>query len=108
MGEATLGVLEIAEMLEKFILASIKGSTKVDKYGGSLFTLKPDEKEGQFCGVFVSKEHAQISLSKGALLEDDSRILLGSGKLRRHINYSSMESVNLEVLEKLLIQAAEL
>lgn len=108
MGNATLRAMEIAEMLESFILDTVKGATKVEKYGGSLFTLKPDEKEGQFCGVFIYKQHAQVSLSKGALLEDAQNILQGSGKFRRHINYYSTESVDLKALKKLLVQAAAL
>ncbi len=108
MVDDTFAVMEIAEMLERFILDTIKGATKVEKYGGSLFTLKPDEKEGQFCGVFIYKKHAQVSLSKGALLEDTNNILQGSGKFRRHINYRTLESVDLDILKKLLVQAAAL
>ena len=106
--ESATNLLSLADELEAFIQSLVPRSVSVNKYGGRLFTLKPEEKEGQFCGVFIYKEHAQISLSKGALLEDTNNILQGSGKFRRHINYRTLESVDLDILKKLLVQAAAL
>jgi len=97
-----------AEELEAYIQNVIPKSIPVRKYGGTLFTLKPEEKEGQFCGVFIYKTHVQISFSKGAYITDTKNILSGSGKLRRHVNFKSMEDVNDKELKKLLVQASKL
>jgi len=94
MSENTLALVSLADELENLILQVISGSVTVEKYGGTLFTLKPEEKEGQFCGVFIYKAHVQISFSKGALLSDDNNLLLGTGTLRRHINFKSMDDVD--------------
>lgn len=106
MNDSVLGMVALADELEAFIMESIPKSDTVKKYGGTLFTLKPNEKEGQFCGVFIYKQHVQLSFSKGAELTDTKGLLTGSGKLRRHVNLQSLEQVNLKELKKLLRQAA--
>lgn len=52
---------KIFELLEPLVMAAVPGSIKVPNYGGTLYTLKPDEKEGQFCGVFAYNAHVQLS-----------------------------------------------
>lgn len=108
MDDNTLDMAALADELEAFILESVPECETVQKYGGSLFTLKPDEKEGQFCGLFIHKQHVQISFSRGAELKDPNGLLLGSGKRRRHINYSVLEQVNFTELRKLLKRASQL
>lgn len=108
MNEDALSLMSLAEELETYIQDVIPKSTRVSKYGGTLFTLKPEEKEGQFCGVFIYKTYVQISFSKGAHIADAKKILSGSGKLRRHINIKKMEDVNDKDLKKLLVQASKL
>ena len=108
MSEDAISFISLAEELETYIQNVIPKSKRVEKYGGTLFTLKPEEKEGQFCGVFVYKTHVQISFSKGAQITDAKKLLSGSGKLRRHINIKKMDDVNNRDLKKLLIQASKL
>jgi len=108
MNTDALGLVVLAEELEAFIQNTVPGCHTVSKYGGTLFTLKPAEKEGQFCGVFIYKQHVQISFSKGAKISDPDKILSGSGKLRRHINFKSIEDVAEKDLEKLLIDSSKL
>jgi len=108
MNADVMDLVSLADELQAFIQSVIPKSHTVSKYGGTLFTLKPDEKEGQFCGVFLNKKHVQISFSKGAQLADQKNLLLGSGILRRHINYASPDDVDYKALEKLLIQASRL
>lgn len=108
MSDDVLNFVSLAGELEAFIQHAIPESTTSSKYGGTLFTLKPDEKEGQFCGVFIYKQHVQISFSKGALLDDPMKLLAGSGKLRRHINFTSMSEADSDALVTLLTQASEL
>jgi len=108
MKESVISLMSLAEELEKFVQDSVPKSTRVSKYGGTLFTVKPEEKEGQFCGVFIFKNHVQVSFSKGAQLADAKNILSGSGKLRRHINIKTMDDVSSKDLKKLLVQASKL
>lgn len=84
----------IADELEEFIRQTVPACRTVKKYGGTLFTLKPDEKEGQFCGVFIYKKHVQLSFSNGAELEDPGQLLSGSGKRRRHLNFPDLIKVD--------------
>ena len=107
MNESVLSMVALADELEAYILESIPKTTTVPKYGGILFTLNPEEKEGQFCGLFVHKQHVQISFSNGAELKDPKGLLLGSGKRRRHVNVSSPGEVNFTELKKLLKQASK-
>lgn len=108
MTNDVLVFVSLAEELEAYIQQVIPKSKVITKYGGTLFTLKSEEKEGQFCGVFIYKEHVQISFSKGALLTDPKKILSGSGKLRRHVNFNSIDDVSDKDLKELLIQSSKL
>jgi len=108
MNDNIINILSLASELEEFIQQVIPKAQTVQKYGGTLFTLKPEEKEGQFCGVFAHKNHVQISFSKGAELIDPKGMLLGSGKFRRHVNIASSEEDKFNDLEDLLKQASAL
>lgn len=108
MTDNVIEITSLADELENFIQQAIPKSTTVQKYGGTLFTLRPEEKEGQFCGVFLHKKHVQISFSKGSELKDPKKLLSGTGKLRRHVNFTSAGEIEFKDLEKLLKQAAKL
>ena len=108
MNASVLEIIALADEIEAFIQDAIPKAETIKKYGGTLFTLKPDEKEGQLCGVFVQKKNVQISFSKGASLKDPESLLQGTGKLRRHINISSSEELNKRELKKLLKEASSL
>ena len=108
MSEHIFEMSALADELEEYIRSVVPKSEVVKKYGGTLYTLKPEEKEGQFCGVFVHTKHVQISFSRGAELSDPNKLLLGSGKRRRHLNYVSSDDVDFGELEVLLKQAAKL
>ncbi|KEA52553.1 hypothetical protein DT73_10595 [Mangrovibacter sp. MFB070] len=105
-GNDTLDLISIANSLEEFIQTCVPDSTKVSKYGGALFTLKPEEKEGQFCGVFIYSAHVQLSFSNGPQLKDERRVLSGSGKSRRHINFKDIDTIDYDYLKDLICQAA--
>ena len=97
----------ITKMLDDLIKKASPKSQTVEKYGGILYTVKPDEKEGQFCGVFAFKNHIQLSFANGTDLEDPKAILQGNGKFRRHVNFQSADEVNEKVLLALLKQASK-
>jgi hypothetical protein len=107
MSDQTLQLMSLAEHLEAFIQTVVSEAVTVQKYGGTLFTLKPEQKEGQFCGVFIYKTHVQLSFSQGARLEDPEKLLRGTGKHRRHINFLSADELDFDALETLLKQAAQ-
>ncbi|TWU44817.1 hypothetical protein Poly51_58830 [Rubripirellula tenax] len=69
----------LVELLDSLVMAALPKSTKVAKYDGTLYTLKPDEKEGQFCGVFPHNAHVQLSFAKGSELDDPGGLLEGCG-----------------------------
>jgi len=96
----------LTAMLHKLILRAVPHAQTLSKYGGVLYTLKPDEKEGQFCGVFVLKAHVQRSFSNGATLDDPDGVLSGSGKYRRHLSFKTPDDVQPQVVTRLLKQAA--
>ncbi len=81
---------------------------KVCKYGGTLFTLYPEKKEAQFCGVFIRKNHVQLSFSQGARLSDSMSLLSGSGKYRRHINFGPNDNIDSPHIVNLLQEASNL
>ncbi|GAB1258391.1 DUF1801 domain-containing protein [Aurantivibrio plasticivorans] len=108
MTDNDLTLTDLEKELESFILACVPKSTCVSKYGGTLFTLKPDEKEGQFCGLFVHTNHVQLSFARGVDLDDPKSLLAGTGKYRRHINYKITKEVDKRYLKPLLVQASKL
>ncbi len=108
MENNTLRFVALVNEIEAFIERVLPESKRVSKYGGTLFTLKPEEKEGQFCGVFIYKQHVQLSFSKGVQLKDPKKLLEGSGTLRRHINLRSVGDIDFKYLETLLIQSSNL
>lgn len=95
-------------MLDELILQAAPKATTVPKYGGVLYTVKPDEKEGQFCGIFVYKNHVNLSFANGTSLKDPAGVLLGTGEYRRHINFKSPDEVDAKILLALLKQSFKL
>jgi hypothetical protein len=92
--------------LDRLIEGVAPEVSRLAKYGGTLYTLWPEEKEGQFCGVFPYKEYVQLSLSDGAVLADPAQVLQGTGKFRRHVNFASVESIDAVMISALLQEAA--
>jgi len=98
----------LVRTLHELILRAVPRAETLSKYGGVLYTLKPDEKEGQFCGVFVLKAHVQLSFSNGAALDDPDGVLSGNGKYRRHLSFTTPDDVQARVMTRLLKQAASI
>jgi len=94
--------------LENIVQKCVPNAQRRAKYGGTLFTLKPAEKEGQFCGVFAYTSHVQLSFSNGVLLDDPDRMLAGAGKSRRHVNLKCIDDVDQNSLARLIDQSAKL
>lgn len=92
----------IIERLDNIIRRSAPEAVSQSKYGGTLYTLKPDEKEGHFCGVFPYTNHVQLAFSNGTALKDTKQVLTGTGKFRRHINFAAPREIEPEILAELL------
>ena len=45
------------KQLIDLVAAAVPDAQSSAKYGGIIFTLKPEEKEGQLCGVFPYQSH---------------------------------------------------
>ncbi len=105
MAESDGGVL--AGRLHDLILRAVPNAETVSKYGGTLYTLYPDDNERQFCGVFSYKEHVQLAFTIGAWLKDPRHLLSGRGKYRRHINFRAPEEIEVKPISELLQQAAQ-
>lgn len=93
--------------LSQMILSAVPKAETVEKYGGVLFTLNPDQKEGQFCGLFSYEKHVQIVFSQGATLSDPEKILEGKGKVRRYVNFVNVYDIDKPYLTALLKRAAK-
>jgi len=98
----------IKDMLDSLIRQSAPNVSTVPKYGGILYTLHPEEKEDQFCGVFAYKDHVQLAFSLGTSLNDPQNLLQGTGKYRRHLNFSSVVEIDAEAVTRFLRQAVTL
>ena len=108
MNDKALSLISVANELEAFIQEYIPESSSLNKYGGVLFTIKPDEKEGQFCGVFLYSQHVQLSFSNGSKLSDPKKLLKGNGKNRRHINFKKIDEIDFNYIKDLLVQSTKL
>lgn len=76
------------QALRKLALSLDSQVTEEVKYGGFLFSAgKP------FCGIFSYANHVSLEFSAGASLPDKHKALEGSGKLRRHIKFSSLQDI---------------
>jgi len=95
-------------ILHQIIIVEIPDALTVEKYGGTLYTLRPDEKEGQFCGVFPYKSHVQLSFARGSELDDPEGLLGGNGKLRRHLNFENAGQVDARIIKRFLQSAAQI
>ncbi len=97
----------IVERLDRIIREVVPKVDIVQKYGGTLYTLRPSEKEGQFCGIFPYKKHVQLAFSNGTALTDPKKVLRGTGKFRRHVNFSDIQEINPDTLAELIANAVQ-
>jgi hypothetical protein len=98
----------VTELLHALVAEAVPKATKVAKYGGTLYTLKPEEKEGQFCGVFANKDNVHLIFSKGNQLSDPGGLLKGTGKFRRQLIFEDAADINLDVVKQFTIDASKL
>jgi len=75
--------------LRELIGQTVSGASDEVKYGGFLFSVGGVP----FCGVFAYSGHVSLEFGHGAAMADPHQVLLGSGKLRRHIKLASVDDI---------------
>ena len=91
---------KIVSILRTLILKASKDVHEEIKYGGLYYSLdKP------FAGLFVYKNHVTLGFTNGASLSDPEKILVGTGKQRRHIQVASTQQIHPASIRKLITQA---
>jgi len=69
------------------------------KYGGLLYSI-----EKPVGGIFVSKNHVSVEFSNGSDFSDPEKLLLGSGKYRRHLKFDDVDQVKSSQIDFFLKQ----
>lgn len=72
----------------------------------SLYTVSEKMGDG-FCMIPIYTNHLNLGFNKGVLLNDQKKLLQGTGKLIRHIPIKSEEDYNNEDVKKLIQSAIE-
>ena len=75
------------------------------KYGGTVFLTDPDRQGSVIAGVFADAGHVTVEFSKGANFDDQSGVLDGKGKARRHIKLRSVDDITDKNIAGFLDQA---
>jgi hypothetical protein len=65
----------------------------VPKYGGVVMCPNVGDDKSFVGGIFSYKDHVSMEFSKGVDLDDPDTLLEGSGKLRRHLKFHSMDDI---------------
>ena len=99
---------EIVERLKAIVRRTDPGVAFVSKYGGTVVESRPGHPKTQFCGVFAYQNHVSLEFTKGAQLHDPQKILLGGGKLRRHVKVARLSDIDAKRCEDFLRQARRL
>jgi len=58
-----------------------------------------------FCYLNVTKKHVTLGFEKGVLLKDPSKILKGTGKEMRHINFKTLDELKQPEIKQLIKEA---
>jgi len=81
--------LEIIDSIRKIFLNANKELIEGIKYGGLVFNLS----NALIGGIFLYKNHISIEFSNGADFSDQSKILEGKGKKRRHLKIFEKQDI---------------
>ncbi len=74
-------------------------------WGGALLFKQPASGGNTVCWVSAHQKHVSIGFAEGAKLEDSYGLLLGTGKLTRHMKFSKAEQLQKPGVAKLIEQA---
>ena len=73
----------------------------------SLYTVS-EKMADAFCMIPIYKNHLNLGINKGALLNDTNNLLQGTGKLIRHIPISTIDDFNNNQVAELIQSAIDL
>lgn len=77
----------------------------IEKYGGEVIAPDPSDEKSTVGGIFCYTHHASFEFTAGAFLDDPDGHLEGSGKMRRHLKFRSVDDVELKNVRYFLGQA---
>lgn len=73
----------------------------------TVFSLS-DKLSDAFCMIPIYSNHLNLGFNKGTLLEDEDSLLIGTGKLIRHIPVQTVSDYKNSKVKKLVMSAIEL
>lgn len=91
----------ILQKLRKIVFSNYKKANEIMKYGGIMFSLDKD-----FCGLFVRKNHISFEFTNGFLMNDQKKILEGTGKFRRHLKIRFLADIKNKDVDLFVKQTA--
>ena len=78
----------ILQELRKIVFKNHKKTEERMMYGGIMFSLEDD-----FGGIFVRKNHVSFEFINGFTMNDQKKLLEGTGKIRRHLKIKSLSDI---------------
>ncbi len=95
----------ITGQLDAMIAEMCPAAGRRAMYGGIVFMLNPGKHDSMVCGHFIYKKHVSLEFPKGYLLTDPDKVLVGSGKYRRHIKLYDLDDIESRSVRAMLKQA---
>lgn len=99
---------DIAAALTALCTELLPDVVQTPKYGGVLFHFPGDKAEDGVCGVFAYAAHVSLEFAHGAQMPDPDGLLLGKGKHRRHLKFTSCNDITAQPTARYIQAAADL
>jgi hypothetical protein len=94
------------ERIIDVILGELPDAQHALKWGRLTFT-RAEDWHHWICGVSPSRKAVKLVIHKGAMLRDPHRVLQGSGRYTRFIQFRAPDEIDADILVPILRQAAE-
>ena len=92
---------QILTKLRSLIFDTIEGATEHYKWSRPVYSLSND-----FCYLQKNKHHVNIGFMNIDQIQDDEKLLEGTGKTMRHCKIKKLEDINEKYLVKIIKQAS--
>ena len=99
--DASPGLTEIITALRELVKATAPDLEEAVKYGGVVY-LRDGELLG---GIFLRKAFVTMEFSFGNRLQDEAKLLEGTGKLRRNLKFQDLQDIETKRAEYFIEQA---
>lgn len=83
----------IRAKLDEIIAEVAPGAVAREMYGGIMYEVVSGDHSTRMFGHFASKNHVSLEFTEGATFDDPGQLLEGSGKMRRHLKFYSLEDL---------------